>query len=314
MNMTPYANSLFEQPWWLDIVAPGRWEESVVRDSDGEVIARMPYVISRRWYGNTITMPPATQTLGPWFSDRAIKPGNSQFSCQKELISELLGNIPKSVWFLLSMHNANTYVLPYRWHGFQLIPSFSYRIDDLTDLDKVYERFHKSVKKNIRRSENTSIISNEADPELLHRMIEITFQYQNRRPHESKEFVTRIVNTCEASGHGRMFVARDIDGNVQVAAYMVYDENTAYALMSGSDPRFRSSCAKTRIYWEQIQYAAKVSKIFDFEGSMVQGIENIVRQFGGYQAINYAIMRGWLPFEMAYLAKPRVKRLLGYKI
>lgn len=29
-NTTPYANSVFEQPWWLDIVVPGLWDEVTV--------------------------------------------------------------------------------------------------------------------------------------------------------------------------------------------------------------------------------------------------------------------------------------------
>ena len=35
MSTTPYANSLFEQPWWLDAVAPGQWEEALVTDANG---------------------------------------------------------------------------------------------------------------------------------------------------------------------------------------------------------------------------------------------------------------------------------------
>ena len=31
LNTTPYANSVFEQPWWLDIVAPGEWGEVTVK-------------------------------------------------------------------------------------------------------------------------------------------------------------------------------------------------------------------------------------------------------------------------------------------
>ena len=64
MNTTPYANSLFEQPWWLDIVAPGKWEEALVTDDSGTVIARMPYVRD----GDRIIMPELTQTIGIWMA------------------------------------------------------------------------------------------------------------------------------------------------------------------------------------------------------------------------------------------------------
>ena len=68
-EITPYANSVFEQPWWLDIVAHESWNEVFVRENN-EIIARLPYVLKR---GN-ICMPRLTQTLGPW-----IKPDIETF-------------------------------------------------------------------------------------------------------------------------------------------------------------------------------------------------------------------------------------------
>ena len=43
-NKTEYCNCLFEQPWWLDLVASKRWEEVVVKDDRGDVAVRMAYV------------------------------------------------------------------------------------------------------------------------------------------------------------------------------------------------------------------------------------------------------------------------------
>ena len=41
-----YTNCIFEEPWWLDIVAPGEWHEATVEEN-GKVIARLPYVYSK---------------------------------------------------------------------------------------------------------------------------------------------------------------------------------------------------------------------------------------------------------------------------
>ena len=79
LNTTPYANSVFEQPWWLDIVAPGEWGEVTVKEGD-ETVARLPYVLQK----GRITLPPLTQTLGPWMKTeyRQLQPGNTQLSKQ----------------------------------------------------------------------------------------------------------------------------------------------------------------------------------------------------------------------------------------
>jgi hypothetical protein len=59
------THSLFEQPWWLDAVAPGNWDAATVT-SDGEIIGRLPYVRMRRCGLTILGQPPLTQFLGPW--------------------------------------------------------------------------------------------------------------------------------------------------------------------------------------------------------------------------------------------------------
>lgn len=309
-DTTPYANSVFEQPWWLDIVAPGKWHEVFVKNEAGIVLARMPYVYS----GNRIFMPELTQNLGPWIANREFAAGNTQLSEQREMIASLIGQLPKTRHFTMTMNCANQYILPYRWLGFTYTPSFSYRINDLTDLEKVYANFNKTAKKNIRRSEKTVFITNEPDVEVLLDIMEKTFQHQNRKYPGDKDLVRRIVRKCEETGHGKMFIARDAEGHVHAASYLVFDEKCAYALMGGADPQFRASGAKSLVWWEEIRFAAGVSKTFDFEGSNIEGIENFVRQFGGECTPLYTIRKNSLIDDLWLVLKPRIKRLIGYKI
>jgi hypothetical protein len=63
----PCTNALFEQPWWLESVAPGAWGEAVVRRGE-EVVARLPYAYRRPLGMTVISQPPFTQTLGPWLA------------------------------------------------------------------------------------------------------------------------------------------------------------------------------------------------------------------------------------------------------
>lgn len=56
--------TVFHEPWWLDAVSPGQWNEATVM-SNGEVVARLPYVIKRVMGITGIGMPPLTHVLGP---------------------------------------------------------------------------------------------------------------------------------------------------------------------------------------------------------------------------------------------------------
>ena len=85
-------------------------------------------------------------------------------------------------------------------------------------------------------------------------------------------------------------------------------------MLGGTDIRFRSSGAQSLVLWKAIQHASTVSSVFDFEGSMVEGIENFFRQFGGNRVINYNIVKQPFLGDCMDIIKPRIKKIIGYKI
>lgn len=313
-DTTPYANSVFEQPWWLETVAPGRWHEAIVEEK-GEIVARLPYVLQNKWFGNCISMPKLTQTLGPWIKPeyRSFVPGNTQLSKQKEIIAELLRQLPKHRNFKMTFDNVNEYILPLRWHGYRMEPTFSYRIDKLAETKQVWENFSKSKKRDVKQAEKVVRLKENAKPEDLVQLSNKTYESQRRKNPFSETFLLRVMENAIKKGAGKLLLAWDGENN-HAGTFLLYDENVCYYLLAGQDPAYKSNCAQTMIVWEAIRFAAGVSQAFDFEGSMVEGIEGFFRQFGGHQVINYHVSKSALPFEIAELMKPRVKRLLGYKI
>lgn len=306
MNTIPYANSLFEQPWWLDIVAPNQWDEILVSNEDGTVIGRMPYVKD----GHRIVMPQLTQNLGIWILPEL----QSEYVVIQEIIQKIFSAFEKTKFVKVRLSPNNQYVVPFRWLGYHMEPYFTYQITDLSNCDLIYNRFQKKAKKNIRYARNKVSVFTEVNAQTLWDMLNKTFARQNRKNPMSKELVFLIVESCERNHCGQYFEARDLSGNVHSCIYLVYDEAICYYLLGASDSEFRSSGAQTFLLWEAIQFAAKHSKVFDFEGSMVEGIENFFRQFGGICTPYYEIRKGTLAEEMLLLLKPKVKRLLGYKI
>lgn len=306
MNTTLYANSLFEQPWWLDIVAPGQWDEAFVKDNQGVVLARMPYVRS----GRKIVMPKMTQTLGIWMTPEV----KHDYGAQKKIIHEIFSTFSGACSVRHVLSPDNRYVLPVRWLGYRIEPCFTYRITDLSDLENLYQSFNKTAKKNIKYAKKKVFISDKTNADTLWTLLNKTFSDQKRKNPMSRDLVECIVQTCEETGHGKYLEAYDSDGNIHSCAYFVYDDQVCYYLMGASDNRFRSSGAQSLILWEGIQFAAKHSRSFDFEGSMVEGIENFFRQFGGTCMPYYCVCKQTLLQECLDAVKPRIKRLIGYKI
>lgn len=311
LNTTPYANSVFEQPWWLDIVAPGQWGEAVVMEGE-TVAARLPYVLQK----GRITLPPLTQTLGPWMKSeyRQLQPGNTQLSKQKELIAALLSQLPQHKSFHVTFDSANDYILPYRWLGYRYEPEFSYRLSDLHDTDALYAALNKTAKKNIKAARNKTALVEQPTADMLLGLLDKTFGAQGRKWPHDRNLTRRIIEQSVENGHGKLIVARDPEGNLHSGAFLLYDEKVCYYLLGGSDSAFRSSGAQSLVLWEAIRFAATVSQAFDFEGSNVEGIENFFRQFGSGRVTNYCVIKQSFFADCLAMAKPRVKKLLGYKI
>lgn len=310
---TEHANSVFEQPWWLDVVAEGYWRECTVEEN-GKIVARLPYVMQGKWIRN----PKFTQTLGIWMdvSLREVNRGNSQFFRQKEVISKLLEQLPRNRGISVTLDSSQSYILPFRWHGFRIEPTFSYRIEYGENWDFTKKAFAKHLQRDVNKAlkEGISIETELKEFERFLLLLDMSFERQGRRNPMNRELVTRILSTAIENGHGKLMLAKDENGNVHSGAFFLYDDKVCYYLFGGLNPEYKNSCSQDLVLYKGIEFGASVSKAFDFEGSMIEGIENFFRKFGGKQVINYHISRQPFVQDLLDLLKPKIKKLIGYKI
>ena len=306
-NISAYANSVFEQPWWLDVVAPNVWKEILIVE-EGEVIARWPIVNK----GYSIVMPKLTQTLGFWLSKKVID-SDTFYNKRKEIINALLDKLPRNKSIKVRLDHKVDFFLPLYWKRYIIDPRISYRFEDLTDINAIYNGFNNIVKKNIKNAKNKLIVKTIDDIELLLILMEKVFNLQKRKFPISKDLIRNIYSACKYYNAGKLLYALNQDGVLYSGAFLVYDENVCYSLIGGTDPKYRSAGAATLVDWESIKFASTVSKSFDFEGSMIEGIEHFYRQFGGKPIVYYQIRKQNLVFEFYELLKPRIKSIIGFK-
>jgi len=301
-DSTPYANTVFEQPWWLEAVAPGRWREAVVRRDDDAVLARLPYVLRRRFGLTTIEQPPLTQVLGPW-----LAPTNGKYATrldtEKKLLGGLVEALPPFDHLRLSLSTHLTNWLPFYWAGFEATVRYTYRLEDLSDLDRLRADFQEHVRRALRKAEKSVEVDHDYPLDGLLRLNAATFARQGLDVPYSDELVRRIDAACAARGARRILGAVDADGRTHAVLFVVWDERTCYPIINGGDPELRSSGANTLLYWEAIRLAAEVSQVFDFEGSMIEPIERFVRAFGGTQTPYFSISKTRLKARPALAAR-----------
>jgi hypothetical protein len=285
----PWVNSVFEQPWWLDAVAPGQWGAAEVMRGD-KVVARLPYMQRRRLGLTTISQPPFTQTLGPWLAPMEGKYAR-RVETEKKLLSQLVEMLPPFDFFRQSLAPSLTNWLPFYWTGFEATVRYTYRIADLTDLDRVRSEFQEQVRRGIKKAESAVEIDHDYPLEDLLRLNEQTYARQGVKSPDDPDLIRRLDAACAARGARRIIGAVDAEGRTHAALYVVWDERTLYALINAREPELQTFGSNTLLYWEAIKLASEVSQLFDFEGSMLEPIEHFFRGFGGRQTPYFSISK-----------------------
>jgi hypothetical protein len=292
------AYCIFQEPWWLDAVAEGAWRSLEIVRGD-QIAARMPIVSYRKFGFRVIRQPPLTPTLGPWVRPSAAG-APKRMAEEKNLFNELIDQLPPWDYFEANFHPRITNWLPFYWRGFEQTTKYTYVLNHISDMEKVWNGLQENVRRNIRKARRTLSVRTDLSVDRLLDVVELTFLRQGGRLPVSRGFVHRIDAACAARDARRMFFAEDPQARIQAALYVVMDADYAYYLLGGADPQFRGSGAQSLLLWEAIRFASERRLKFDFEGSIIEPIERVFRAFGALQ----------VPYLHVYGAKPLAKVLL----
>jgi len=268
---------LFQDPWWLNLATNGDWGEVKVENS-GNIIARLPFQLKRRYGFKVLTQPHFTPYMGPWFRPTSGKE-TRQWSYQYSLTSELLSRLPRCDLFCQTLWPELANWLPFYWSGFGQTTGYTYWLTNIQDVQAVWKRLTTSARGEIRKAERTITIAPSNDVDRLCDIYERTFFQQGKPAPYNRKILLRIAEGAMRTGHGRITQAQDKEGNVHAAILIVFDHRMAHYLVGGSDNRFRSSGAVSLLIWDAIRFAGQHSLTFDFEGSMVTNIERFFRSF-----------------------------------
>ena len=292
---------IFPKDWWLDAVCGKDNWDAVLIEKEGQVIASMPYYMVKKYGMHIITMPKLTQTMGPWLRPSNAKYAN-QLADQKNLMTALIQKLPHFDYFCQNFHYSITNWLPFCWQGFSQTTRYTYVLEDISDTQKIWNGMLPKIRTDIKKAQNRFglQVCTDLGIDAFLTINEQTFIRQGIKLPYSKYFVKRLDKACEEHNARRIFFAKDMDGRIHAAVYIVWDENSAYYLMGGSDSDLRNSGANSLCMWKAIEFASKVTKAFDFEGSMIEPVERFFRAFGARQIPYFQVSKINSPFFKIY--------------
>ena len=272
---------VFAQPWYLDACAESGTWDVVLAEEKGRVVAALPFFYKQKGPFRYVTMPPFVKWLGPYL----LPEFRGRLPKEHELLQALIAQLPALAAFKQNFYPTNTNWLPFYWQQFRQTTYYTYRLHQLRDLPRVVAGLRTGIRRDIRLARQQVRVVHDLPLEEFYRVNGLSFTRQGLDAPYSFAQLSRLDAALAAADQRQLFFAVDAQGRVHSVAYLIWDATTAYFLLAGDDPALRASGAGVLLAWECIRYASEVLGLdcFDFEGSMLPGVERIRVRFGAVQ-------------------------------
>ncbi len=281
---------IFSKDWWLDSVCGKDNWDVVLVEKGGQIMASLPYYLTKRKSFTRIVMPKLTQTMGVYVKYPKGQKYYKRLSWEKDMMIKLAKSLPKYDSFVQSFDKLVTNWLPLYWLGFKQTVRYTYVIEDISvgDLEKGFET---DIRRRRRKAYDVGVeVLESNDIEKFYEINSLTFQRRKMEIPHTFELVKRIHDACVQNSAVRMYFAKYED-NIIAVNFLVYDSNTVYYLMGGIHPDYKDLGGMDVVQFESIKFALENNKSFDFEGSMIESIEKYFRSFGAVQKPYFQISK-----------------------
>lgn len=285
---------MFLQPWWMDAVCAGKqwnvilvYRQEIAGQSEtatpDEVVAAMPYLLSKRLWMTAILMPQETPYGGIWIAEdasatkvceviqRKLAAMNLCYYYQQFVVGSPCPPVMKALQFKVRTRN-------------------TYQLCDLSNLDNVIDHFSKNKKRQLQKALSLHA-ERGMNVEAFYRFHMHCMEEQKKKLSYTREFLLVLERKTKRLEQSDIIQIKNADGLVYAAAYVVWDDRFLYYLMPCYDPAHKESGAGALLALEAIKLAREKGVSFDFEGSMNHGIANHYKQFGSSATTYYSVSK-----------------------
>ncbi len=305
---------VYIQDWWLDAVCgESHWDVLISYDKDQSIQGTFALHPSRKWGMRCIIKPQFCQNTGLWLNYPEELTNEKRLSFEKEVCYDLINQLEeyarehRILFAEITLDPRYTNWLPFYWRGFRQCTRYTYRILHLQERsnEEILTSFDRSKRKNIKRAlEQTQLRAKTLTAEAFYRNHKYTLSCQKQAISYSKELFERMYQYASERKNSYVVCIEDQAENIHAALFIIKDKEVAYDLISTIDPNFRDSGASSLAVLKAIEIAQQSGlETFDFEGSMIEGVENSFRKFGSLQVPYFYLNR-------IFTKNPLLRRLL----
>lgn len=301
---------VYDMPWWLDAVCGHDNWDVIVYEKGNNILGAMPYFVKQKLGMKYITQPQFTQHNGIWLNYPSNMNESKRISFEKEVISAIMEQVENLglTYYMQNYSPSLTNWLPFYWRGYTQTGYYTYRIEDISNAEELFKKFQSNKRKNINKAlRNGYVVQYDLSAQDFYHLHELSLKKQGKKISYSFELFERIYNAAYKNGAGCTIYARNNEEKPISALFNIWDSKWGYNLISAIDPDTRNFGVADLLVYSMIGFLSDKVKGYDFEGSMIPGVEESFRHFGAHQTMYFTIRK-------IYSKNPVVRFLIQNKI
>ncbi len=309
IETSPQGNvfALYE---YMQIIAPN-WSAIIVAEGD-TWRAAFPVFSQKRMGFQFALQPILAQHWGIFLDNMPYKNDYEAFSAYRKIIVAAIEALPQFHVFLYQFSHTFPYFIPFRQAGYELRTRFTYHLALEKTENELWQNAAAPLQRQIKKTQKQAFALRINEKEDITALVAIFAQNKDTgknltglgQQHFAPvlEKLTMISDYFLAENKGVLLTIVDTDGKVQAGGIFGLCGKKMTYIAGGVSPEYRAEGLMSRLLWEAILYGKHNSCLFfDFEGSMIVGIETFFRKFGAVPVPYLQVFRNKLPFYVKWL-------------
>lgn len=309
IEASPQGNvfALYE---YMQIIAPN-WAAIIV--AEGDTWRAVFPIISQKKMGFHIALQPVlAQHWGIFLGNNDYKNDYEAFSAYRKIVLAIIEKLPQVHVFFYQFSPTFPYLIAFGQAGYELRTRFTYHLALEKTENELWQNAASPLQRQIKKTQKQNFQLRINQKEDLRALVAIFSQNEDTGKNLTglgKQHFVPILEKLTKIGHyfltenkGILLTLADADGKVQAGGIFGLCRKKMTYIAGGVSPEYRADGLMSRLLWEAILYGKQHNCfIFDFEGSMIEGIETFFRKFGAVPVPYLQIVRNKLPFYLKWL-------------
>lgn len=300
----PFIGVFGSKPW-LSMYGKELVMIGIYKD-EHQMIGGFYYLKTKKLGFDFIKLPPYTPHCGLFFqSDSKNRSSANSFS--KEVMQEVCAYFSslKSALTILAFPANVVDMQAFIWSKYKVVPNYTYRISLDQSMEEIRSNFdpknRNSINKALKEGVETSL--NAASKQEVFQFFKENLLATGANIYEG--ILQQIMLDFSNEANSFCWTAHK-NHEVLGMVFCIFDRNACYYLLGGINKKAGIQGINNLLVQKSIERAKELDcRIFDFEGSMLKGVEKFFRSFGPELFPYFTVNKAALPLEILLKFKKR---------